>query len=202
MSLRLTTGRSTAGLRRLAARRPWTRWIPISTCGVALVLTALTYTSDIDATKRAWGERRPVWVAAADIAAGSPIEASSIDLPVVAVPESAASTDEPVAGLVARQRIGKGEIVTVADLGGGDPLSILPDGWRAVAVSESPASGAQAGDQVDVVSEGVVLAQSGVVIAAFDGFVLVGVTAGVAPLVALANETGVALLRSGVTGPP
>lgn len=199
MSTRLVTGRATAGLRRLIARHRWMRWVPVIACSVGLVTTAHASTSDADSTRDAWGRRRTVWVASHDIGPGAPIGAVPTEFPAIAVPD-AALVDASPNGRLAVQRIGVGEILTTTDVGADGALALLPDRWRAVAVTESPTSGAAAGDQVDVVSEGLVLVEGAIVVAHLDDGILVGAPADVAPLIALANDTGVALLRTGRTG--
>lgn len=201
MSLWLVTGRATASLRRLTARHGWIRWLPVIGCGIGLITSAHLYTAQADSTREAWGPRRTAWIATGDIAPGAAIDAERVELPAAAVPDSAVDDGSPV-GKVAIQRIGDGELLTATDVGRAGPMSLLPAGWRAVAITELPASGAAPGDQVDVVSEGVVLVADAVVIEQLDDAIVVGAPAELAPLVALANETGVALLRSGRTGSP
>jgi Flp pilus assembly protein CpaB len=191
------TGRGTAAVRRATARHRWIRWLPIATCATGLVISVAGHTADADAIRAEWGETRTVWVAASAIDAGEPIEAKLVGLPAVAVPDEAA---EEVAGRVARQRLVAGEVVTSADVAGPADLALLPAGWRAVAVSESPASGAGVGETVDVASEGLVIAAHAVVLERFDDTTVVGVRAEVAPLVSLANGSGIALLRTGSMG--
>jgi Flp pilus assembly protein CpaB len=200
MSFRLVTGRATTCLRRLIARHRWMRWIPVIACSAGFLLTAHASTTDADAARDAWGRRRTVWIASRDLEPGTPIDAELTELPAVAVPDSA--VDLSPIGRIAVQRIGAGETLTDVDVGRDGPLPLLPIGWRAVAVRESPASGSAPGDRVDVVSEGVVLVEDALIVELLGDAILVGVPARAAPLVALANDTGVALLRTGRTGGP
>lgn len=199
MSFRLVTGRATAGLRRLTARHRWIRWIPVAACSAGLVATAHAYTAAADATRDAWGQRLPAWVATRDVEPGTSIDAALVRLPATAVPDGAIADERPV-DMVAVQRIGVGEVITTFDVGRDGALSLLPDGWRAVAITESPVSGAGPGDRVDVVSDGVVLVEGAIVIEHLGDAILVGAPASSAPVVALANRAGVALLRTGRTG--
>jgi hypothetical protein len=97
------------------------------------------------------------------------------------------------AALVARQHIAEGEVVTIVDVGRGDrsgPLGLAPDGWLAVPIVESPASGAAIGDRVRLAGDGMVIAAEAVIVGHHDDVTLVAVPAGVAPLVAAAAESG------------
>ncbi len=200
MSFRLVTGRAATSLRRLIARHRWMRWIPVVAACAGFLVTAHASTTAADAARDAWGRRRSVWVASRDLEPGTPVDAARIELPAVAVPDSA--IDRSPIGQIAVQRIGAGETLTDSDVGIDGALPLLPAGWRAVPVRESPASGSAPGDQVDVVSEGVVLVEDAIVVELLGDTILVGVPAGTAPLVALANGSGVALLRTGRTGGP
>jgi hypothetical protein len=120
-------------------------------------------------------------------------------VPIALVPPSAIGTGvDDIAGLVARQHVGTGEIVTTDDvgrLGQTAPAALVPDGWLAVPIVESPASGAQVGARVQIVSDGVVLAPDGRVVGYHDDVTLVAVPADAAPAIpAAAAAGGVALL--------
>ena len=202
MSLRLMTGRATAGVRRLVARHRWTRWIPVAACSAGLVVTTQAYLAGAEAAREGWGERRSVWIADRDVDPGHEIDARRAELPRAAVPDAAIASDATVAGRVARQRIHAGEVLTASDVAGVGRVSLLPEGWRGVAVTESPPSGASVGDRVDVVSDGEVIAAGAIVLDQLNGAVLVGAPRDLAPLIALADASGVTLLRTGSVGPP
>lgn len=200
MSSSLLVGRHTARVRRVLAHHRWMRWVPLVAGCSGLVFAVHGYSSGVDAVRDAWGETRTVWVADRDHEPGESLAASARELPVVAVPADAMSVDEPVDGRTVRQRVTSGEVVTDTDIAGRGTSSLIPDGWRAIAISEAPSSGASVGDVVDLVSDGVVIADRAIVIDHLDGAVLVAVDADAAPLVALAVDTGVTILRTPYVG--
>jgi hypothetical protein len=195
MSLSLTVGRQTARLRRLLARHPALRWIAIVvTCG-GFVLSTWSHRTDVADARSAWGSTSRLWVAEADVAPGEPLEARSIEVPDAVAPADPAVTDP--SGSAARQRVGRGEIITAVDVAGGSgALALVPDGWIVVAVAERVPSGAQVGDRVTVVAEGSVIAEAGLVVGVGEVATSIAVPAERGPLVALADESGVRLLRS------
>lgn len=201
MSLLLPVGRLTARVRRCLARRPLLRWAPIVVASVGLVAAVADQQRGVSEARAAWGDTRAVWVASADVHAGEQIRADDIELPVIAVPAAAVPIEVRVDDTLARQRITAGEIITHADVAGSNAMSLLPDGWRAVAITESPSTGAQVGDVVDLASDGIVIADGALVIDHVDHALLIGVPAEVAPLVALAAESRVTVLRTGHTNP-
>ena len=110
---------------------------------------------------------------------------------VAVVPPGALAADGS-GEFVARQPVSKGEIVTEVDVGreGGGALALVPDGWLAVPVLESPASGAAIGTRVHVVSDGVVLTDEAVVVGYHDDVTLVAVPASAAPMLPVASDNG------------
>lgn len=195
MSLSLAVGRQTARLRRLLARRPALRWVAIVvTCG-GFALSTWSHRTEVADAREAWGSSSQLWVAEADVAPGEPLLARSIEVPDAVAPADAAVTDP--SGSTARQHVGRGEIITAVDIAGGSGvLALVPDGWIAVAVAERVPSGAQVGDRVTVVADGSVVADEGLVVAVGEGATSIAVPAERGPLVALADESGVRLLRS------
>lgn len=143
-----------------------------------------------------WGTSVEVWVAAADTSPGSVIVVERRAVPLAMVPDDAVEGAWP-AGVLARQALTAGEIVVAHDVGAGR-LSLLPDGWRAVAVlADEGTIPVAVGDHVDVVAAGVVIASAGVVVQAVAGVVVVGVSATDAPAVATAalDRTAVVVVR-------
>lgn len=175
--------------RRLVARRPWIHWL------LVLVLSAITAAQvaerlgEVDDARDAWGATRPVLVATRAAAPGEPIVADVVDVPVALAPPGAA-TPSAADGLVARQRVGEGEILTEADVAASGDLALVPPGWLAVPVAESPPSGAAPGERVQLVSEGVVLAADAVVAARHDDVTLVAVPGDLAPAIPAAAAAG------------
>jgi hypothetical protein len=203
MSLSLTIGRFTNAHRRLVARHPWLRWFPSLIAAIGLVSAVDAHQSRLDDEMRSWGETAEVWVAAADLAPGDPMRAVLRDVPRALVPETALDTGLEPASHRVRQHVGGGELMTDADVVGGDgPIALVPQGWRAVPVRERPASGAAVGDRVDLAAEGLVLVEGGIVIDRFDDVTLVAVPLEQAALVAFADASGVTLLRSPLAGAP
>jgi hypothetical protein len=193
MSLSLAVGRQTVRLRRLLARHPTLRWAAIVvTCG-GFALSVWSHRDDVAEARDAWGTSSPVWVAEADTAPGEPIAARVVDVPVAIAPADATPTDP--SGSAARQHVGSGEIVTRLDVAGSNALALVPPGWLAVAVAERVPSGALVGERVVVVADGSVIAEEALVVALAEGAVSVAVPAERGPLVALADESGVRLLR-------
>ena len=195
MSIIDRTGSAMALLRRVLAPRPWVRWV-VLIAGALLFLTAVAdHRRQLTEARSAWGESRTVWVTDRSIAAGEPISATPVDHPAAVLPGDPV-TDDP-SGVPARHAIGSGEVVVTVDVAAnGLPADLIPTGWLAVPIVEAAPSSASVGERVVVTSDGVVVADEGLVVADLDGAPLVAVTAEVAPLVALANESGVTLLRS------
>jgi hypothetical protein len=200
MPLLLQVARHGARIRRIVARHPSLRWLPIAVCAAGFVASVAAHRHDVDEARAAWSVTAPVLRALDDVEPGERPPAETVEYPVAMIPARAlASTD--TAGFVARQRISAGEILTEADVVAAPmPGALIPTDWLAVPIAESTASGAVAGDRVVVVSDGIVLAE-GIVVAAADTGPLVAVPADVAPLVALANASGVTLLRTPFVGP-
>ena len=183
-------------VRRVLAKRPWLYWVGVG--GLALLAGVIVSqaASGIDDAKAAWGEPHAVVVAVADVEPGASLDAATErrEIPAPLVPPGAVTEVEP--GAVARQRVGRGEMVMAHDVGAtGGPQALIPDGWLAVAIAEPVPSGVRVGDDVAVASGGIALADDGVVVGVDPESVLVAVPAGVAPQVAQAASTGdVALL--------
>jgi hypothetical protein len=189
--------RSTVGFRRVLARRPWLYWAAVIGLAALLALSTRANLAEAERARDSWGDTTAVWVATSDIAPGQPVadrvavrQFAKAMVPVHAVASSSIEA-------VARQHISDGEIVTTLDLTATDGhLALVPDNWLAVAVVESPRSGATVGSRVRLVSDGVVIADEALVIGEVDGATLVAVPATVAPLVPVAAGSGsLTLLR-------
>ena len=189
--------RSTVGVRRVLTRRPWLYWIVVSALAILLAVAAQANLTEVRRARDSWGDITTVWVATAHIAPGEPVSGHVTlrSFPNAMVPEHAVVGDA-VNGL-ARQRISLGEVVTTADLtAADDQLSLVPAGWLAVVVTESPRSGAAVGSSVRLAADGVIIADQALVIGDVDGATLVAVPEVVAPLVPLAAASGtLTLLR-------
>jgi len=153
---------------------------------------------DIDDARDAWGEARQVLVARSDTRPGELLAVDVRRVPAALVPIAALEDDAGDGSLIARQDVPAGAIVTEVDVGraGRDvPAALLPDGWAAVPIVESPPSGAAVGAHVQIVAEGVVLAPDAIVVGYHDDVMLIAVPGELAPMVAAgADAGGVAVL--------
>jgi hypothetical protein len=178
-------------VRRLVARRPWVQWLVVVIIAAAVAAAVADVMAGVETARRSWGSTTTVWIAAHDIERGEPIVVETLEVPLAVRPERAAS--DP-AGEVARQAIGRGEIVTSRDVVDDDGSA--PDGWLVAPVRESLPSGAGPGEQVRVVSGGFVIADDAVVVGFVDDVTLVAVPPDAAPLLPAASATtDLALLR-------
>lgn len=149
-----------------------------------------------------------VLVATRDIASGDPVTNSAVQQLLVPAALVAATviTDLPITAY-AQQSIGIGELITTINVAD-EPssLSIVPAGWRTIAITSSTAlPPMSAGDHVDVIANGLVLVANAVVVSTsgelsppssmvFITHVVIGVPADSAPSVATAAELGDATL--------
>jgi hypothetical protein len=180
-----------ARLRHVLARRPWLYWSGVLLVALAAAAVVAAATSRVDDARRAWGQPRRVVVATADLVPGDPLD-DATELRTVPSPVAPATALERAApGAVARQHVGAGEIVVAVDVAARDaPQALIPDGWSAVAVAEAVPTGADLGDAVRAVADGVVLAADGVVVGRSEAAVLVAVPDDAAPAVATAAAAG------------
>lgn len=188
-------------VRRVVARHPWIYWFAVGALA-AWAYGAARSRSDAAADARAaWGAVTPVLVATAELRPGDPL-AGHVELvswPAAVAPPDALAEAAPAA--VARQHVAVGAPLGVADVApAGGPLGLAPEGWLAAPVIEQPRSGAVAGDRVQVVSDGVVLAAEAIVVGfveeASEPVTLVAAPAEVAALLPAAGAAGrLTLLR-------
>jgi hypothetical protein len=147
----------------------------------------------LDAERAAWGAKAQVWVSDGIHAIGDEIAAVRSEVPAAVAPADAVG-DSPI-GMVARQRIGRGEIITDGDvMAPGDEDALVPAGWLITPLDESTPSGAAIGERVQVVSGGYVIADRGVVVGFVEEVTLVALPADIAPLVPAAAESAVVTL--------
>ena len=189
--------RTTVGVRRVLTRRPWVYWVVVVALAALLAASTQANLTEVRRVRDSWGDSTTVWVATSDIAPGQPV-AGRVTLRQFAtamVPEDAVVAAEILG--VARQQISPGEVITTFDLTAkDDQLALVPAGWVAVVVSESPRSGAAVGSKVRLAADGVVIAGEALVIGDVDGATLVAVPEAVAPLVPVAAASGaLSLLR-------
>lgn len=193
--------RGAAAYRRLLARHPWIHWLVVACLAVTTAAQVLARDDRIAQARDAWGATRAVLVVERATAPGDPIVASMRDVPVAMVPDAAieAPTGSNGIGYTARQHLAPGEIVTTVDVAGEDgagPLPLLPAGWLALPIVESPPSGAAAGDRVQLASGGLVVADDALVVGRLDDVTLIGVPAReAAALPPAADSGGLVVLR-------
>lgn len=162
-------------------------------------MLAAARTDAADRAQAAWGSTSPVLVAVGPIAPGDPLagRVTPHRYPSALAPPGALAELPPDA--VARQALDTGDPLRAADVAGTGPLALVPDGWVVAPVVESPRSGAEVGDRVQVVSDGVVLADSARVVGFVDGtgetVTLVAAPEGVAAVLPAARPGDLALLR-------
>lgn len=186
LALPLSMRRMGASGRRLVAKRPWIYWLVVAALAAWTYSVVAGHAKRLDAARDEWGATAPVVVAGAATAPGEPIVGEVVEWPESLVPPGAVSSMPP--GAVARLPIAAGDPLRAADLAAAGALGLVPDGWLAVPISESPASGAAVGDRVQVVSEGVVVAERALVVGFVDDATLVAAPADVAPTLALATD--------------
>jgi hypothetical protein len=180
-----------ARLRHVLARRPWLYWLAVLALAGAAGLVVADAAAGVDEARRSWGTTRQVVVTTTGIAPGEPLSGRVAvrSVPEPIIPPDALEDVAPTA--VARQHLAAGEMVMAHDVAAtGGPQSLIPDGWRAVAVAELVPTGAAPGDAVSVASGGILVTDDGLVVGELAEGVLVAVPADVAAPVAHAAVTG------------
>ena len=181
-----------AWIRLMVARHPWVYWLTIAGLASLVALGAQRAVAGVDAQRRSWGQQQSVWMTTTAIEPGQVIAADRNEVPAAVVPVDAA--DEVHAGMVARQHIGAGEIVTKGDITAAGAAGLIPTGWSAFAVPASVEHFAT-GDHVGVYAGDQYLSP-GFVVATGESDLMVAVPAESAPALAaslLANAVTLAL---------
>ncbi len=182
-------------IRRILVRRRWIYWLIVVAVALVSAAEVRAQLVEVESERARWGDTRVVLVAARDVSPGEFLSTAVLSrkVPVAMIPESAVSD---VANQIARQRVAAGEVITSADVAaGGGPQTLVPAGWLAVAIVESPPSGAAIGDRVQVASDGVVISTDALVVGFVDDATLVAAPADEAPLLpAAAAASSVDLL--------
>jgi hypothetical protein len=180
-------------IRRLLARRPWIYWLVVLAAALASGLVVRQHVAGIDEARDAWGDAREVLVARRDTRPGELLDVDLRRVPVRVVPVAALEDGAHEGPLVARQDVAAGAIVTTVDVGraGYDgPAALLPDGWVAVPIIESPPVGAAVGARVRIAGDGIVLAPDAIIVGYHDDVTLIAVPGELAPMVAAGAEAG------------
>jgi hypothetical protein len=181
-----------ARIRLMVARHPWIYWLTIAVVAGLVAVGVASALAGVETARRSWGQQSTVWMTTAAVAPGAPITATAHQVPDAVVP--AGATGENPGGMIARQRLGPGEIVTTDDLSARGSAGLIPDGWAAFAVPASSTHFA-AGDSLDVYS-GDVFVAAGVVVDEGDAELMVAIPSTAAPALAaalLADSVTIAL---------
>jgi len=161
-------------VRLLLARRPWLYWLFVAVCAGLAWLGVAGAQARVAHQRDQWGATRRIWVAEADLAAGTPVHAVGRDYPVAMLPGSAV-TSLP-ANAVAARPVAAGEVLVAADLAG---ESTLPAHWLVFAVPGDGAPRLLPGEHVEVFGSGQRWCE-GIVAGTTDSHVEVGVDPGCA----------------------
>jgi hypothetical protein len=171
-----------ARVRLTMARHPWIYWVVTAVVAGAVAMGTARAISAVDAQRRSWGEQATVWVASAAIEPGQPIRSDRRQVPRAMVP--AGAVDVAPDDVVARQRIGTGEIITDVDVASPGPAGLIPEGWVAFAVP-APVAHLASGDHVRVYAADQFVA-AGVVVDDGDSVSMVAIPVEAAPVMATA----------------
>jgi hypothetical protein len=178
-------------VRRALARRPWIYWLGVALVVLWLVVAVHARVARTDAARDAWGAHRAVLVATNDLAPGDTLAVEMRQAPVALVPDQALVDAATAGDVLVRQHIMAGEIVTEADVGlAAGVMGLVPAGWVAVTVVESPVSGVAPGDRVRLSSDGLVIVDEALIVGTTESATTIAVPAGVAPLVPVAARAG------------
>ena len=191
-----TLPRPLTAARIALCRRPWVFWVLVVAAAVVIGLIVGGSVRAFQQQRESWGDTVDVLVTTRELAPGDRLDDAVVmrSVPVAVAPDDAVS--EIPAGAVARQRAGRGEMLSDHDLSGGEGRAgLAPQGWRVVAVVEPISSGVDVGTPVSVAADGAVLAAQAVVAGRHGDAVLVAVPPADAPAVAAAAvEARAALL--------
>ena len=134
-----------ARVRMAFARRPWAYWALAGTLGAFAALQVHGAVSAAHAARAAWGTTANVWVVAQPAAAGDPVAALPMAVPLAMVPVGAVEQVPP--GAVAAHDLAEGAVVTATDLRRPDDL---PTDWLVVTAPADRSPTLAPGDPVDV----------------------------------------------------
>lgn len=179
-------------VRRIVVKRPWIHWMVVVLAAVGVAASLLERSDQIGAVRDTWGETASVWVATRDLAPGDPADAEPREVPLAVAPDDRLGS---IDGLTVRQNVGAGEILVGTDVvASSGPQALTPDGWLAVPIVESPASGAAIGDRVQIASDGIVVSGEALVVGRHDDVTVIAVPHDEAPLVPAAAQMGAVTL--------
>jgi ethanolamine utilization microcompartment shell protein EutL len=177
--------------RRVLARHPWIFWLVCLAVAAAAASLVSSYVTALDQARRDLGATRTVLVAAVDHQPGDPLQVRRADMPLPLLPPDA--VDPAVGGVdqaIVRQRVSIGEVVVAADLAAADgPAALAKAGELVVGIVDPLARDVRIGLEVQVVAEGVLLADGARVVGLADDVILVAVDAQAAAVTAAAART-------------
>lgn len=182
-----------ARARLVLARRPWIYWLCVAALAALVAVSVNDRLAAIERERDGWGTTRIVLVADGFHDAGDTVVARRVELPVAALPDAALSDLTPEARM--RQRAADGEVLTSFDvISRPGPAAGADTGDVVVTVSDPLARSVVVGMNVQVVADGLVLADSGRVVDVVDEVVFVAVDELDGPIVAAAAHQGIASL--------
>ncbi len=179
--------------RRTVAGHPWVYWFTCLLFALGVAALVNQQVTALDDTRAQWGTTRSVLVAVSDHLPGEPLRAESRSIPIALVPAEAIVEVDP--DEIVRQRITVGEVVVSSDLVAPDgPATLADQGTMVVGIVDLLAPDVSIGLDVQVVADGVVLADDARVVALAGDVVFVAVEARAAPMVAAAAHDATASL--------
>jgi hypothetical protein len=179
--------------RRLLARHPSIYWVTCTALAGASALMVHAQLAALDEARHTWGATRNVLVATADHEPGDALHARATALPSAMVPQSAIS--EAATTATARQRIAAGEVIVADDIArGGGPAGRADPGERVVGLTDALARNIVVGADVEIIADGVILANRARVVDVVDDVIFVATAPTDAPAVAAAAHDGSAAL--------
>jgi hypothetical protein len=179
--------------RLVLARRPAIYWLAVAALATLTALTVHAEQAAIGTARDRWGATRAVLVAAQQLEPGDELVADLVERPLAVVPDGALGALTP--GTTMRQRVAAGSVVTRFDVAvRPGPAALAEPGTVVVAMSDPLARDVAVGLAVQVVADGVVLADDAVVSAVVDDVVFVAVSRRDGPAAATAAQQGIASL--------
>lgn len=175
------------------ARHRWVYWLTLAASAAGLGLVVHARLTALDAARALWTDTQTVYVARHEHRPDADLVVDEVVLPIAAVPPDA--LDEPPGDGVARQFIGQGEILVRRDvMPVAGPADRAEPGTVVVGLVGNGTPSVSIGVRVRVASEGLVLADDGVVVDVRDDLVFVAVAEDQGAMVAHAAHTGTASL--------
>lgn len=165
------------------ARNRWIRRCAVCVLAAAVGAAVESQLDRLERERAEWGETADLAVATSASAPGEVIDAELRTLPARAVPDDALT--EVPDGATARRRVGAGEILVAADITLAiGPAATASTGEVVVTMEYATASDADVGVEIEIYSDGLVLAEQGRIVGVDPGVVHVAVERTAGPNVA------------------